>query len=67
MGRSWGGERMSDSSHHRPRTDQGKHSSLRCVIGLNWIRWRQEEASLMNNDLLVVRYFPLWERAKALW
>lgn len=52
MGRSWGGEGMSGSSHHHPHTDQGKHSgSLRCVIGLNWIRRRREEALLMNDDL----------------
>lgn len=54
----WG--RMSDSSHHRSHTDKGKCSGgLRCIIGLNWIRWREEEASLINNDLLVVKFFPL--------
>lgn len=58
MGRSWGGE-DSHSSHHYLLTDQGKHSYvLKCLMGLNWIRWREEEALLMNNDLLVVKCSP---------
>lgn len=57
----WG--RMSDSSRHCLHTDQGKHSGvLRCLIGLNWIRLREEEALLMSNDLLVVKCSPLGRR-----
>ena len=62
----WGG--MSDSSRHRPHVDQGKHAGvLRYITGLNWIRRREEEASLANNDLLVVKFVPLRGTAIALW
>lgn len=60
--------RMSDSSRHCLHTDQGKHSGvLRHLIGLSWIRLREEEALLMNNDLLVVKCSPLGGRPIVLW
>lgn len=33
-----------------------------CLKVLSWIRWREEEALLMNNDLLVVKCSPLGGR-----
>lgn len=54
-GQVLGWERMSGSSHRL-----GK--AFICLEVPNWIRWRKEEALLMNNDLLGVKCSSLGER-----